>query len=316
MLGSVVPPVTSRQFALLCALASVWGCSFLFIKVIVDAGVEPMGMSAARTLLGALTLLPFAFVARSGFRQPRRVWAMMLGLGVLNFAIPWTIFGIAEQHVPSGAAAVANASNPLWSALLATALLRADRLDARRVAGLLVGFVGVIVLVGNDLADLTGGEAASVGLILLATLCYGLSAVSIRKWLSQVPSVPLATVQVGTAASVLLPLAFVTGAYAGAEIGWKVVLSAAALGGFGSGLAVVAYMYLIQNAGPVRASLVTYMAPPIGVVLGWLVLDEPIGWNLVAALAFILAGVALVQGVGINWIRARLPGPLAAPAGD
>lgn len=308
--------MTSRQFGLLCALAAVWGCSFLFIKVIVDAGIEPMDMSGARTMLGAATLAPFAFAARSGFRQPARIWLLMLGLGVLNFAIPWTLFGFAEQHVPSGAAAVANASAPLWSALVASMLLSADRLDARRIAGLLMGFLGVVVLMGNDLTNLTGGEAASVGLILLATLCYATSAVTIRRWVRNVPPIPLATVQVTTAACILMPLAVISGAYSEAEWSWNVFASAGALGGFGSGLAVVAYMYLIQEAGPVRASVVTYMAPPIGVVLGWLVLDEAIGWNLIAALGFILGGVALVQGIGAGWIRARLPRQFAAAPGD
>lgn len=308
--------MTSRQFGILCALAAVWGCSFLFIKVIVEAGVAPTGMSGARTLLGAATLTPFALAARAGFRQSRRTWALMFGLGVLNFAIPWTLFGVAEQHVPSGAAAVANASAPLWSAIVAAALLRADPLDARRIAGLLVGFIGVVVLVGNDLTDLSGSEAASVGLILVATLCYATSAVAIRRWVSEVPPIPLATVQVTTAAAILMPLALVTGAYSDADLAPKVFASFAALGGLGSGLAVVAYMYLIQKAGPVRASVVTYMAPPIGVVLGWLILDESIGWNLVAALGFILAGVALVQGIGVGWVRARLPRQLAAATSD
>ena len=308
--------MTSRQFGLLCALAAVWGCSFLFIKVIVEAGIDPMGMSAARTLLGALTLAPFAFVARAGFRQPRRTWAIMLGLGVLNFAIPWTLFGVAEQHVPSGAAAVANASAPLWSAIVATMLLQTDSLDARRVSGLLVGFLGVVVLMGDDLTHLTGSEAVSVGLILVATLCYATSAVTIRRWVSDVPPIPLATVQVATAATILMPFALASGAYSNADFSLKVFASAGALGGFGSGLAVVAYMYLIQKTGPVRASVVTYMAPPIGVVLGWLVLDEAIGWNLVAALGFILAGVALVQGLGLGWVRARFPRTLATAASD
>lgn len=303
--------MTSRQFAILCALAAVWGCSFLFIKVIVEAGIEPMGMSGARTLLGALTLVPFAWRARAGFRQTKRTSAMMFGLGVLNFAIPWTLFGVAEEHVPSGAAAVANASSPFWSAILATLLLHTDRLDGRRVAGLLLGFVGVLVLVGNDLTELSGAETASIGLILLATLCYSISAVTIRRWLSSVPSVPLATVQVTTATALLVPMAIASGAYSEAQISAKVLLSIGALGALGSGLAVVAYMYLIQKTGPVRASVVTYMAPPIGVFLGWLLLDEAIGWNLLLALTCILGGVALVQGVGFARIRSLLPGRVA-----
>ncbi len=299
--------MTAKQGIILIALSLVWGCSFLFIKVIVDAGVEPIGMSAVRTSLGAATLLPFAWAARAGFRQPRATWLALLGLGVLNFAIPWTIFGIAETHVPSGAAAVANASMPLWSALLATILLRADRLGPQRIAGLGLGFLGVVVLMGGDLKDLSGSEAGSILLILVATLCYGISAVSIRRWLLHVPAIPLATAQVTTAAVLLVPAALLTGAYADADISPKVVANAAALGAFGSGLAVVGYMYLIQTVGPVRASVVTYIVPPIGVILGWIFLDEPIGWNLVAALGFILAGVALVQGTNVRRIRRRTP---------
>jgi drug/metabolite transporter (DMT)-like permease len=305
--------MTNRQGAILLALAIVWGCSFLFIKVIVDAGVEPMGMSAVRTGLGALTLLPFAWYARSGFRQPRATWIALLSLGVLNFAIPWTIFGIAEQHVPSGAAAVANASMPLWSAVLATILLKADRLGPQRIVGLGLGFAGVLILMGGDLAQLSGSEAGSILLILVATLSYATSAVSIRRWLGHVPAIPLATAQVSTAALLLIPAALLTGAYSEADIDPKVIASALALGAFGSGLAVVGYMYLIQTVGRFRASVVTYMVPPIGVLLGWTFLDEPIGWNLIAALLFILAGVALVQGIHIRRIvgrPAQVPVPL------
>jgi drug/metabolite transporter (DMT)-like permease len=138
--------VTSRQLAILCALALAWGCSFLFIKVIVDAGIEPLGMSALRTLLGALTLVPFAWAHRSGFRQPRRAWLAMVALGAFNFAVPWTIFGVAGQHVPTGVSAVANASTPLWAAIIATTIVHADHLTPRRAAGLALGFAGVLVL--------------------------------------------------------------------------------------------------------------------------------------------------------------------------
>lgn len=306
--------MTNRQFAMLTALALTWGCSFLFIKVIVDAGIDPMGMSGLRTLLGALTLIPFALRARAGFRQPRAVWLAMLGLGVLNFAIPWTIFGVAGEHVPSGASAVANASTPLWSAIFATVLLKADKLGPQRIAGLGLGFAGVLVLMAEDLANLSGAQAGSILLIVLATLCYATSAVSIRKWLSGVPSVPLATVQVSTAAALLMPTALATGAYSGAAFGGNVVASIIALGALGSGVSVVAYMYLIQNVGPVRASVVTYMVPPVGVFLGWALLNEQIGWNLLAALALILAGVAMVQGVNPRKLINRLPGtPAPAP---
>ena len=307
--------MTGRQFALLVALALTWGCSYLFIKVIVDAGVSPIGMAAARTSLGALSLIPFAWHSRAGFRQSRRAWLLMLGLGLLNFAIPWTLFGVAGKHVPSGVSAVANASAPLWSALLAAALLHTERLTIPRVAGLILGFAGVLVLMAGDLAGISGAHAGSILLILLATLCYGFSSVSIRRWLGDVPAVPLSTVQVGTAAVALSGLSLVSDGFDGAEVETKVWLSILALGGVGSGLAVVVYMYLIQSVGPVRASVVTYMIPPVGVFLGWAVLDEAIGWNLGVALLLILAGVALVQGLKPARLFARLsPGARAAAA--
>ena len=305
--------MTNRQFLILIALSLTWGCSFLFIKVIVDGGVEPMGMSAVRTLLGGATLIPFAWRARSAFHQTRQTWAWMIALGVLNFAIPWTLFGVAGSHVPSGVSAVGNAAMPLWAALFSVVLLKADRLGGLRVVGLLLGFVGVIVLMSEDVTQISASQAGSIALILLATCCYGISSVSIRRWLGHVPAVPLATVQVGTAAVLLMPAALLTGAFSNADFDVQVVSSLVALGTVGSGLAVVAMMYLIQNLGPVRASVVTYIVPPIGVLLGWLVLDEAIGWNLLLALAFILSGVALVQGVGPRTVWARLPGRTLTP---
>ncbi len=297
--------MTRQQAAILCAIALAWGCTYLFIKVILNGGIEPLGIAAARTALGAATLIPFAWRARNGFRQPRSTWLALLFLGLINFAVPWTIFAIAGEHVPSGASAVANASAPFWSAILATIFLKAERLSPLRISGLVLGFAGVLVLMGGGLSALSGGEAGSILLILVATLCYSASAVSIRKWLTHVPAVPLATAQVTVAALTLTPLALLTGAFAEAEMNFRVLASIGALGAFGSGLAVVGYMYLIQNVGPVRASVVTYMLPPIGVFLGWLYLDEAIGWNLAAALALILSGVALVQGIGISRIRNR-----------
>lgn len=305
--------MTNRQFVILIALSLTWGCSFLLIKVIVDGGVEPMGMSGVRTLFGAATLIPFAWRARSAFRQTRQAWVWMLGLGVLNFAIPWTLFGVAGSHVASGVSAVGNAAMPLWAALFSVVLLKAERLGGLRIAGLLLGFVGVIVLMSEDVTNISASQAGSIGLILLATCCYGISSVSIRRWLGHVPAVPLATVQVGTAAALLMPAAILTGGFSNADFDLQVVSSLVALGTLGSGLAVVAMMYLIQNLGPVRASVVTYIVPPVGVFLGWIVLDEAIGWNLLLALAFILSGVALVQGVGPRTLWARLRGRGLAP---
>ncbi len=306
--------MTSRQLAALLVLASVWGASFLFIRVLADAGVAPLGISAGRTAFGLATLTPFAWVARHQFPRARRTWLALAGLGLVNFALPWTLFGFGEKHVPSGAASIINSGMPLWSAVFSTVLVRSDRLTPARTGGLLLGFAGVTAVMGADLGDLGGSSVRGTSAIVLATVCYGFSGVSIRRWLGHVPALPLTIGQIGFACLVLMPVALATGAYSDAYMGGAEWASIILLGAAGSGIAVAIYMWLIGEVGAVRAAVVTYMMPPVGVTLGWLLLDERIGWNLVAGLVLIVLGVALVQGVSFLKLVARASGRTAAPA--
>ena len=308
--------MTTRQLTVLLALGVLWGASFLFIKVIVNAGVGPTGLSAARTGLGFATILPFAWLARSKMPRDRRTWLIICGLGVLNFALPWTLFALALEHAPSGASSIANASQPLWSAIFAVPLLKAERLSGLKTVGLLTGFSGVLVLMGPDILDAGSTGSTAILIMIVATMCYGVSGVLIRRHLPHVPAVALAGGQIGTATVILWPIALVTGAFSSASLGPGEWGSLVTLGVLGSGAGVVAFMWLIFEVGPVRASVVTYLMPPIGVFLGWLVLGEAIGWSLVGGLALVVTGVALVQGVPIGrwlpWTPARVPVPAAS----
>lgn len=206
--------------------------------------------------------------------------------------------------MPSGAASIVNSMNPLWAALLAMAFLHGDTPRGVRAVGLAIGFGGVVVLLGKDVADITSASTLAILLLVAATMCYAISTVAIRRWFGHVPPVTLAAAQVGFAALMLMPAALATGAYADAQLDIQAWLSLAALGMLGSGIAVAGYMALIHEIGPVRASVVTYLLPPVGVGLGWLVLDEPVGWNLVGGLACVVLGVALVQGVPVGrWVE-------------
>ncbi len=301
--------MTPRQLTALLTAASVWGASFLFIRVLMDAGMDPVGMSAGRTSLGTLALLPFAWLARSRFPRSARTWLALAVLAFVNFALPWTLFGYGEQHVESGMASIANSGMPLFVAVFATLLIRTERLEARKVVGLLVGFSGVVALMGGGLRDFGSDSTRGILVIVVATACYGISAVSIRRWLHHVHPVPLTIGQVAFATAFLLPVALFTGAYGEVSMGWQEWGSLLLLGGLGSGLAVVLYMWLLGEVGPVRASVVTYLMPPVGVFLGWLLLDESIGWNMAAGLLLIIGGVALVQGLPV-----QKPAPLPAEA--
>lgn len=276
-------------------------------------------MSAGRTALGVLALAPFAWRDRRAFPRQRRVWLGLTALGLLNFAFPWTLFSVAQQSVPSGVGAVTNAVQPLWAAILAAALLAEGRIGVRQAAGLALGFGGVLVLMQDDLGNVRGDEAGAVPQMVLATLCYVLSGAAIRRWLRDFPALPLTSWQVGTAALALGLLALATGAYDDAVMGWGEWGSLLALGLAGSGFVVLLFMRLIQQAGPVRAALVTYLMPPVGLFLGWLLLDEAIGWELIVGLGLIVPGIVAVQGLpraGAARSPSLSPGPTAASAPD
>jgi len=304
--------MTNRQLAALLSLGLIWGASFLFIRVLADAGVAPLGISGGRTAFGLATLAPFAWFARRQFPRTTRTWMALAALGLVNFALPWTLFGFGEKHVSSGTASIINSGMPLWSAVFATILIRTERLTPVRAGGLLLGFAGVTVIMGTDLG---GGSVRGMLAIVLATLSYGFSGVSIRRWLGHVPALPLTIGQIGFACLMLMPAAIATGAYSGASMGAAEWSSLVLLGAAGSGFAVAVYMWLIAQVGAVRAAVVTYLMPPIGVTLGWLLLDESIGWNLVVGLVLIILGVAVVQGVPIARLVARaMRRTVAAPA--
>ena len=292
-----LPPMTSRQLAALCTAAAVWGGSFLYVRVLIDAGMEPIGVSALRSVFGLLTLAPFGWAARARFPRCPATIAGLAALGLANFAGPWTLVALSEERIPSGVASIVNSAMPFWTAAFAVILAKADPLGRSQVAGLVLGFLGVVALLGNDILDLETSSIAGVGLMLAATALAGFSSVAIRRWMSHVHPLPLTVGQIGFGSVYLLPAALATGAYSGASIGLKEAGAAFALGGVGSGFVVVMFMWLIASAEPVRATVVTYLIPPIGVFLGWAVLDERVGWNLVAGLGLVAAGVGLVQGM-------------------
>ena len=305
----------ARHLLTLFVLSAIWGASFLFIQVQLEAGITPLGVAALRTLLGAATLLPLALTALRR-TPPRPRTALLLGiLGITNFAIPWTLIAIAEHHITSGMASIANSTAPLWAAVLTVAFLRTDTLTPRRTLGLAIGFSGIVFLAGPASLTQLSGQAFGVGLVLLSTLSYAASAIAIRRALGGLAPVHVALGQVVVAAAVLLPLALATGGFQAAAWSGRVVAAATVLGVLGSGAAVALYMNLIQRIGVIRSTLVTYLIPPWGVLLGWAVLGEPLGPNVLAGLVAILAGVLIVQGaVPLPRIR-RTPSQGTAAAG-
>ena len=256
---------------MLLVLASLWGASFMFIKVGVRE-LHPTTLVCLRLGIGALTLLPLLLV-RIGVRESARLMRASLGplvlTGLVNSAIPIVSIAWAEKRLDSGLTAVIQAAAPLFTALLALAFVRSERVTGLRLVGLLAGFAGVALLVGaQPSGELTAAlavvfSALSVGALTTATLAL----------------LPLALTH--------LPPHFPS---------WKVTGAVLALAVGGTGVAYLLYYALLAGAGASRSILVTYLVPALALAYGALFLGEPLTAAAVAGLALVLGGVALGTG--------------------
>ena len=282
----------AAQFML---LAAAWGASFLFIKVGLQ-GLSPGQVVLGRLASGALALGVISLVTRQSLPRSPIAWAHLAVVSVLLCVAPFLLFAWAEQHIASGLASIYNATTPLMTMLVAFAALPAERPTKARLAGLLTGFVGVLVVLAPwDGAG--GGGLTAQGACLLATASYGLAFVYLRRFVSPLglDAVPAATVQVGLGAVIMLILTPVL-ATGPVHLSVMVVISVLALGAGGTGLAYVWNNNVVTAWGATTASTVTYLTPVVGVVLGVAILREPLGWNEPVGAGTVIIGVALSHG--------------------
>ena len=273
-------------------LAAIWGGSFLFMRIAVPQ-FGPLPLMAVRCGVGAAVLLPL--LAMSGGLGPLRERPRaLLVVGLLNSALPFALFGVATLSITAGFAALLNATVPMFAALVAYLWL-GEAPGRRRLAGLAVGFVGVLVLVSGRGSIAPGGSLVAVFAALAASLSYGVAAAQTRRYLTGVPSLALATgSQVGATALLALPAAL-TWPTVGPDAGaWAAAL---ALGAVCTGLAYILYFRLLTRAGATTATAVTFLVPVFGILWGALFLDEHPTATMLAGGAIILAGTALTVGV-------------------
>jgi drug/metabolite transporter (DMT)-like permease len=295
--------VTRRYVPLLVTLSLIWGASYLFIKEAVG-DFSPATMMFLRLLVASLLLHAFLYATggRAVTAQLRAAWRPGLVLGVINGALPFTLIAWGELHVASGVAAVGNSAVPIFNAGLAVWLLPSERVNGTRLAGLLLGLVGVGVLAGFDS---NGGDSlALVGTlaVLGSSVSYAASGLFAQKRVARTTGPVLAASSTLFGALVLLPLAVVSPPTHAP--GWKAVASLAALTVLGTAFAQLVLYRMIRLHGSARTSLVTYLMPIMALGYGALLLDEPITEPIVAALGLILAGVAIGSG-GLRLTRLR-----------
>ena len=284
--------MSTRDRAELILLAAIWGGSFLLMRIAVpEFGAIPL--IAARVGIAAVFLI-LVLARRGGLDHLLRNTAGLSVLGAINSAIPFSLFAYAVLSVTAGFAAVINSTAPLFGALVAFVWLR-ERLAPIRVAGLIIGFAGVFVLVWGRLSFTRDGGGWAVLAGLTASILYGISANYTKRRLGAVDPLVIATGSLIAATVLLLPLASAYWPATPPSVeGW---VSAALLAVFCTGIAYILYFRLLSRIGPSKALAVTYLIPVFGVLWGYVFLREPITASMVLGCAVILAGTTLAAGV-------------------
>ncbi|MDP8970276.1 MAG: DMT family transporter [Actinomycetota bacterium] len=293
----------------LCLLACIWGSSFLFIKLAL-AGLSPVQIVLARLTAGAAVLLAAVLLRRQPLPRAPVVWGHLALMGVIANIFPFFLFGWGEQRITSGLAGVLNGTTPLFTLVIALAALPEERWSPARGAGLLLGFAGVLLVVGPWNVDPATSSPTGQLACLAAAGCYGIGFVYSRRFLTGRGLSPLG-LSAGQLSVAALILGLVSPLVAPdpVRLDWVVVGSVLALGAFGTGLAYLLYYRLIADAGATSASMVTYLIPVVAVVLGIGTLGEPVTWNLFAGAATVILGVALSEGRLGRWGRRPPPRP-------
>lgn len=289
--------MTGAEWAVLLTLSVLWGGSFFFVGVAVDE-LPPLTLVLLRVALAAVAL--WAVVALGGARVPRdrRVWGAFLGMGLLNNAVPFTLIVWGQTHVASGVAAILNATAPLFTVLVAHALIADERLTPGRGAGVCLGLLGVGVLIGGGALRELGAHVPAQLACLGAALAYALAGVFGRRFAAfgVTPTVTAAG-QVTASSLALAPLALLVDRPWTLDVPSAATVAAVAgLALLSTALAYVLYFRLLATAGVTNLLLVTFLIPVSAIGLGVLLLDEALRPEHLAGMALVGLGLAAIDG--------------------
>ena len=293
--------MSARAWAIFGAVSVLWGIPYLFIKVAVDDGVPPAFLAWVRVILAAALLLAIAWRAGT-LATLRGHWRWLAAFAVAEITIPFPLIAAGEQHVASSLAAIIIATAPLFVALLAIRFDASERVNGRRLVGLLIGLLGVVALVGIDVAG-RGSELVGVLAVLVAAFCYAVGPMVLKRHLAELDqrasmgaALAIAAVLLTPAVALDPPSEALTGEALAALVVLGILCTAAAF---------VFYGMLIAEVGAGRALVITYINPIVAVALGVAILGERPGAGAIAGLLLILAG---------SWLSTdgRLPPGLSA----
>lgn len=300
-------PMNLREWAMLLALAAVWGGSFFFNGIAVQE-LPVFTVVGFRVTLAALILL--AILRLRGERMPRgrQVWAAFLGMGLLNNAVPFSMIVWGQQHIASGVASILNASTPLFTVIFAHVLTRDERMTTGRLAGVAIGFAGVAVMIGPAALRDLGVQVAAQLACLAGAVSYAFAGIYGRRFRAMgISPISTATGQVMASGMILLPLVLlVDRPWTLAAPGPAAILALIGVAAISTALAYVLYFRILATAGATNLLLVTFLIPVSAILLGTLFLDETLLPRHLAGMALIGAGLVTLDGR--LWARA-MPRP-------
>jgi drug/metabolite transporter (DMT)-like permease len=277
----------------LVGLAAIWSLSFVFMRVVAPP-LGPVWTAGLRVLIGGLALVAWLVLTRRESKL-REHWRAYLVIGAVNSALPFFLFAYAALSLPASYLAILNATVPLYAVLLAAVWLD-EPLTLAKLAGIASGIAGVALVTGAGAIDMDSAAWLAVAAVLLATLCYAVVGIGIKRRGQALPSYAIAAWSQLFAALVLFPPAALL-----PPPGPVTSLVLAALAGLGllcSGVAYLLYYRLMQDIGPTRTATLTFLLPVFGIVWGTLLLDEAVTLTMLAGVALVIGGTAAVLRPG------------------
>lgn len=293
--------IDARDWSLLCVLSILWGGSFFFNGAALRE-LPPLTLVFLRVVIGAAILLPLLRVQGIGFPKGLAGWKPFFAIGLLNNVIPFSLIVAGQTFIPSGLASILNATTPLFTVLVMAAAGE-EALQARRVAGVALGLAGVIILRGWGIETRTG-QGIGILLCLGGALSYGFAALAARRLLKDSPPLGTATFQL-MASTVMMAL--VAG---GLEQPWRLPMPGLAtwlavlgLAALSTALAYIVFFQIIRRSGATNVMLVTLLIPVTAILLGWLVLGEPISMREIAGAIVIGSALIVIDGRALRMLQ-------------
>lgn len=290
-------PMTAREWGMLLTLSLVWGGSFFFNEIAVRQ-LPVFTVVLCRVALAAVILL--AVLRLTGQRLPRsgKVWAAFFGMGMLNNVIPFSLIVAGQQSVASGVASILNAATPLFGVIFAHLLTQDEKLTPLKLAGVIVGFLGVAVMIGPDAISGLGGNLAAQMMILAGAASYAFAGIFGRRFKAMgVSPMATATGQVIASSIILLPLVLVIDRpWTLPAPGWDAIAALIGVAAISTAFAYFLYFRILASAGATNLLLVTFLIPISAILLGTAFLSEALLPRQIAGMALIGLGLSLIDG--------------------